>query len=767
MKCSEATIRKMSLLCAIIILFVFFQHSYTLTADGHNVSLYVVSVVLFGFSYVLINLLLQRINNRNQESVNNILGIINILLALSFIGFCVVWAIKYFKFEAESFTGSNNVFLRHNIDGRIYATVLVSFSVILVAFLRQSVTKSVVGRFVTAGLLGLGQAIFLYTPNFIYDTQGGSFHIDAYAVSIINCLHGVPYSELNTSVYGKYGIFYIVPVKIIKLFGYNEWISVTLAISLIGFITFLFQGYILSKLIDNDLLYIIALLALAFTSFQLYSGVYYQVLPHRVFAPTIIIFGCLKYIEASNKKRTIGLVMWLLSAFAIIWNVETGIVSTIVWSFVYGYKELIENAQKKYKTIAKCALLFLASFASGFIIFNLYNLIAGGDFQSIKSYLYPLLSEKSLSLVRKSLDSPWGLYFTLIVLFAAPVCYYLKRLISKDIDEKQLLIVIISVMGLGLMTYYMNRSVLTNVTIVVFEVVCVSSYIVNGLTRDTSKFSFTDLRYEIHDLIINYVLYMVCSTIIVAMSLASVFSVVNNYNLVKVNGQDRDRISEYSRRMDTITPDDALAYGYFIELLYSYMNRDNMLFMEDWEDLETWDDVSIDSYIEQEIGKRQPRYLLTGIRNDVYVPTEYTEIYDSHIEIGSGVEYKLYYKGEVNGQFYLMRNLLIASSVYKDLDDIVYQAEQIADDEKIFDEFWKSLTETGIFNEDLTSDEFVIKMFIYSLNRNPSDEEYVYYLKLLEEENYSKEMVLKEFINNGQYQNDANDINYNIMDFYN
>ena len=757
MKCSESTIRKMSLLCATIILFVFFQHSYTLTESGHNVSLYIVSLALFGLSYLSISLLLQKIYDINQNSIKNIIHIILILLVLVSIGFSVVWAIKYYHLEAEPFTGSNAIFLRHTIDGRIYATVLVGFSAMLVTFISQSVNKNILGRAIATIIVGLGQAAFLYTPNFIYDTQGGPFHIDAYVVSIINCLHGVPYSEMNTSIYGKYGIFYVIPVKIIKLFGVNEWIAVTIAICLVGFITYLFQGYILSKLVDNDLLYIMGLLALAFPSFQLYSGVYYQVLPHRVLIPTVIIFGCLKYIESTSKKRSIGLVMWLLCALAILWNIETGMVSTIVWSFTYGYKELIDN-QKIWKILVKCVGFFCISFISGFIIFNLYNLIVGGDFQSIKRYLYPLLSEKSLSLVQKSLDPPWGLYFGLIVLFAAPVCYYLMRLIRKNIDEKQLLIVIISIMGLGLMTYYMNRPVLTNVTIVVFEVVCVGSYVMNGLTRE---------KTGLHDFAANGVFYFVCATIIVAMSFASVFSVVDNYNLVKINGQDSVRIAEYSRRMNVIIPDDTFAYGYFVEPLYSYMNRDNVLYMEDWEDLEAWDEVNVDSYIAQELEKSQPRYLLTGIRNEVYVPNEYTEIFDSHIEIGSGVEYKLYYKGEIRGTYYLMRNLLVASSVYKNLDNLIVQSEKIDSDDKVLAEYWEALTETTIFNEEMTTDEFVIKLFLNSLNRNPNDEEYAHFFKLIEEQNYSKEMVLKEFLSNEQYQNDAIDLNYNIMDFYN
>lgn len=766
MKCSESTIKKVSLLCATFIIFLFFQRFYVVTETGHTVGLYIISVALFGISYLLINFLVQKILARKKRSIDIAFSTIALIVIIAFILFSVIWSVKYYQFEATSFTASNTIFLRHTIDSRVYTVLLIVFASIFALFIKQSINKSVIGRCIAAVIIGLGQALFLYTPNFIYDTQGGPFHIDAYVVSIINCLHGAPYSELNMSIYGKYGILYIIPVRIIKLFGFNEWLAVTIAISAIGFLTYIIQGYILSRLIDNDLLYIVSLLALAFPSFQLYAGVYYQVLPHRVLAPTLIIFGCLKYIESKNNKRLIGVLMWILCALAILWNIETGAVSTIVWILTYGYIEIVEFSGKVCKTIIKAILYFCACFACGYLIFNIYNLIVGGHFQNIKRYLYPLCTENSVSLIEKSLDPPWGLYFILVVLFTATVCYYLIQLINHDLNEKQLLIVIISVMGLGCMTYYMNRSVLTNVTIVVFEVVCVCAFIGNGLTHEGVRCRINTLKDRANDILVNAVLYYVCSIIIVAMCLASVFSVVDNYNLVKANGQDGIRIAEYARRMDIIIPQKTLAYGYFVEPLYSYMNRNDVLYIEDWEDIDSWDNVDIDSYITKELNDIQPTYLLTGVRNEVFVPSEYTEIYDSHIEVGSGVEYKLFYKGKVSSEFYLMRNLLIASSVFRDLDSIIVQAEQIDGNDNVLADFWESLKETGIFNEEMTSDEFVIKMFLYSLNRNPSDEEYAFYYKLLEEESYSKEKVLKEFLSNEQYQNDAIGLNYNVMDFY-
>ncbi len=55
-----------------------------------------------------------------------------------------------------------------------------------------------------------------YTPEVFSETNRTVFYMDAYFNSIYNVLHGSPYTEYTTSIYGHYGILYKLPMKILE-----------------------------------------------------------------------------------------------------------------------------------------------------------------------------------------------------------------------------------------------------------------------------------------------------------------------------------------------------------------------------------------------------------------------------------------------------------------------------------------------------------------------------------------------------------------------
>ena len=60
-------------------------------------------------------------------------------------------------------------------------------------------------------------------------------HMNAYFNSIYNVLHGSPYTEYTTSIYGHYGILYKLPMKLLG----GDHIDFILLNSLAGALTFL------------------------------------------------------------------------------------------------------------------------------------------------------------------------------------------------------------------------------------------------------------------------------------------------------------------------------------------------------------------------------------------------------------------------------------------------------------------------------------------------------------------------------------------------
>ena len=126
----------------------------------------------------------------------------------------------------------------------------------------------------------------MYTPN-IYGRgeQGDNYHAHAYFNSVYNVYQGMPYTHNVTSIYGHYGLFFKIPMKLV----HGDFRAFVLMIAGIGTLAYICAFLVLQMLVRSRVLRILAALALTFPVLGMRGGYYWQVWPHRVIFPMLFL----------------------------------------------------------------------------------------------------------------------------------------------------------------------------------------------------------------------------------------------------------------------------------------------------------------------------------------------------------------------------------------------------------------------------------------------------------------------------------------------
>ena len=211
----------------------------------------------------------------------------------------------------------------------------------------------------------------MYTPN-IYGRgeQGDNYHAHAYFNSVYNVYQGMPYTHNVTSIYGHYGLFFKIPMKLV----HGDFRAFVLMIAGIGTLAYICAFLVLQMLVRSRVLRILAALALTFPVLGMRGGYYWQVWPHRVIFPMLFLLYGTVILKKKWSNLWTAAGGYLLCMLAILWNTETGLLLTVSWAGLYISRLL---SRKKWKIrelffcLTECSLydsVFVVSAASDFIL---------------------------------------------------------------------------------------------------------------------------------------------------------------------------------------------------------------------------------------------------------------------------------------------------------------------------------------------------------------------------------------------------------------
>lgn len=309
--------------------------------------------------------------------------------------------------------------------------------------------------------------IFVYST-FSPNTLSNFFnrvHNDVYYNSIFNAMNEIPRSSQNISVYGFYA-FLVAPV--IKALG-GRYIDFQIVFSFISLLSFFCLVYIIIKLVKHKFIAYLGCIAMIVpvtsTSFEIYR----QGIPHRLIFPSLVM--ALLAINDGTRKH--NMLCYIVSMFAVIWNIETGIVC-IAACIGFNMLKILQKYKSFDKEVFKGTishifygfLTLMLSWAS----VNLFNTIMyNGKVLNLYDFFYPLGNAQFLNGQLKTEYQNgiviWELFFALaLTLIVYSICQTTLNNGEKvELDGNAPLLFSLSIVILGMMAYYINRQAPINI----------------------------------------------------------------------------------------------------------------------------------------------------------------------------------------------------------------------------------------------------------------------------------------------------------------
>lgn len=632
-------IKCISLFLSAIVSFLWFNYASKLSIEGtRNIMLYLIGIaILFAFYYSFYMLL--RFESTLQHKFSKFREIFLRFFVISAVIIEVLYFVGAYLSETVTWNGLPNNYIRHKMSIASYVVILILTFAVLYIHLKERTLcakkRCVAIRIMFASAVVFLQGLMLYAPNFLKITGGGPLHADAYTTSIINVLHGMPYEDYSSPVYGHYGLILAPFVKILNMLGLNEWLAVSISIVIIGIIAFGLNAIVLSKMIDSDFMFCISLVATAIVSFQIQTGEFWQLIPHRLLFQAVLLFMISSTFDENGLKATtidseVGgyskkntILGWVLVSIGMIWNPDVGIICCAVWTCCCIYAMSRRSGRYSFYSVFFNLLYAVAAFVAGWCVVNVYNITVGGKLIGLRVYLFPLLDASFTEMIQHTLPNAYGWYFFMFLLFGGTIVWCFPGVfILSEINKKELLCVAAATMGLGTTVYYINRPAFGNACIVVFSVVLICAYILDNVEIKYLIDKFVRLKgtqtIQAICIIVFPVLVAVSS-----MFLGTTSSFGKEIEARVSNEWDKEDIESFVTEVNGSLPDDTIAFGFMTSQLMAYMDRKTGIYMTDWEDVNEDFNMLPIEYLNKLLRQNEYNHLLVCSYQAEYVPENY------------------------------------------------------------------------------------------------------------------------------------------------
>lgn len=206
-------------------------------------------------------------------------------------------------------------------------------------------------------------------------------------------------------------------------------------------------------------------------------------------------------------------------------------------------------------------------------------------------------------------------------------------------------------MGFGVFTYYMNRAVTTNATIVTFSFVILLAHLTDRFVPiifvELGHIGKSYIRNVIKNLAkIRNAVGVLCLIVLTGLAMASV-STVGATLRNKINTTwNTEALNSFISEANEMIPADTVAFGGYTAQLYAAMDRKTGIYITDFEDLGmSWagtitNQEAIDM-LTHNIAENKYEYILINSSDTEYLPEDnYKNI--SHLEYSDGIAFELY-----------------------------------------------------------------------------------------------------------------------------
>ena len=414
-------------------------------------------------------------------------------------------------------------------------------------------------------------------------------HLHAYLNSILNCYWGQPFTINNSGIYGHYAYFYVPFMKLFATLGVkNLYVNYSLISCLISVCVVFIWAVIIDRMVTCSIFRYSGLLCAGYIELARRITIYHQLFPHRsIVVAMMALLITLWYIK--QNKNSISIIGYLLTSLFIIWNVEYGLVALLTWSGMHCCRLLSTNQIKRVHLLKTGGHLLLipGMFLFSFLLCNIINVLMGGSWLSIEAYVFPLMNHDflhdTLEVPLPSFPSAW---ISLIVFLFSVLGVGISGLFRRDDEgEKALRIWYfgIAVLGIGSLTYAINRPAYGNFTIVMGLMGMAMT-----VMADRTLSARFDLISEFKGQTpasINLVLFH--TTAVCVMTVISISCLINiPYKAYcQTEYKNKYSVDVLSRFINHYYSPDAVALGKGASNMYAYIGKDPNLYLGDFSNM--------------------------------------------------------------------------------------------------------------------------------------------------------------------------------------
>lgn len=553
-----------------------------------NLLTYAMTVILFCISYLLISLLL--IRTKKTAVLDRPYPAITAALILFTAN--LLFLIRMFQLETEVYGSVSVRYIWHIMPFWLVAVVLAAEAVFFFSFVKKS-TISLKPSALMAfyGMLTLLIGYNFYTPEVFLRNEPDRLHMDAYFNSIYNVLHGSPYTEYTTSIYGHYGILYKLPMKLLG----SDLADFILLNALIGALSFLAAFLALHFIVKNDLLRIIGAVAVSFPVLAMRSGIYWQLWPHRVLFMCLMLCYMAFCVRYKKLNRITCILGYGIVFLGILWNTESGLFCGAAWAGFWILKSLCSKENKPsyvIRTVFFQIFGIILSFLAAWGTVELYNLANGGKIMGIQEFLFPLLQSSYMDdLLRVDLPDFASAYIVIIALLFLACAWGISHMWFLRKDQETTMDILpacfafaAAVLTLGQITYFINRAAYHNLEIAHIPCIILLCLLAEGGMETFRRFRFKDLnQYNGMEL---FRCFFTGAVLLVLMTVCTGNVIQYGQNTaLREELHNKQELNDFAAHIAANIPENTYAFGIGVPEIYSILRWDTGCYTLDLPDL--------------------------------------------------------------------------------------------------------------------------------------------------------------------------------------
>lgn len=334
------------------------------------------------------------------------------------------------------------------------------------------------GLAVLVTLLIPGIAVF--NESVITDLEAFTFHFNSVFHAVSQVFLGKALLIDLTHIYGLYPqllnpIFQVTGLSVLKF-------SVTMTVLiLIGFLSlFLF----LRSALRHRYIVYCAYAAIVGVGYLIskpanYNEVYFQYMPIRFLFPAVSVYLSWWYFK--TRHQAVYVASFFLYALALVWNLDTGLVVMASWVLTLIYLDLAEKTLKP--ALVRMGLHLGWALIAIISMFGSYSIIVKlvygqfPDFSLMGVYQTLFYKLGYLMLPIPGIFDPWNL---VVVMYVLGLGLCILPIFMRRVTPRYLALCFVSLLGIGLFSYYQGRSQVVNLLSVAYPALLILAMVADA-----------------------------------------------------------------------------------------------------------------------------------------------------------------------------------------------------------------------------------------------------------------------------------------------